>query len=301
MSQSLNGKTVVLSRVPIASSILDVYQRVQDEETGAKWKLVVAYIEAKRLHIGTTTMNDMATVPDKRYYSKRKEKFVKHFEEVLQLAKKNDGISLPRNNAKTRVLANFLDNQKRRKYLPNDEREMLEALKPYGYDIDARIDKDREDSWETRFKELVDYKERVGHLRVSKSDPTTRKLSRWVNQQRQNEKDNKLSEGQKQRLLSIGFVFICTCGNGKKKRFTDDQEITWNKMFGNLCKYKEEQGHCDVPFTYENDPELARWVSVQRIVFRLGKMDQSRRQRLEDIGFTWSLKKPATSPTSSNV
>ena len=239
-------------------------------------------------------MNNTATVPGQYSYSKRKEKFVKHFEEVLKLAKKNGRISLPRNNPETRKLANFLDNQKRRKYLPNDEREMLAKLKPFGFDIDEKIDQERETSWDDFLQQLIDHKERVGHLRVSRINPATRQLSRWVNQQRQNYRDKKLSDDKIKRLSDIGFVFICTCGNGKKNRFTVDQETKWNKMFVNLCKYKEEHGHCNVPFTYEKDPELAYWVSVQRHVFRLRKIDQSRRQRLEEIGFTWNRKNTAT-------
>ena len=234
-------------------------------------------------------MNNTSTKTTESYHGKRKAKFIKHYNKVLALAKRNGKIILPRNDASTRVLANFLDNQKRRKYLPNDEREMLAQLKPFGYDIEEGFNREHDASWDKSFQMLVEHKESVGHLRVSKINPTTRPLSRWVNQQRQLYRDNKLSEDRKRRLLDIGFTFICAKCYNKKKRFTPDQDEKWHKMFVKLCQYKEEHGHCDVPFTYQHDPELANWVSVQRSVFHDGKMDGSRRSHLDGIGFTWRV------------
>lgn len=166
---------------------------------------------------------------------------------------------------------------------------MLAQLKPYGYDINARFDQLREAKWNDYFQQLVEYKEKVGHLRVSVADEETRKLSRWINQQRQKYEDKRLTEEKERRLRDIGFVFICIDCYHKKKRFTKEQETKWNEMFGKLCRYKEEHGHCEVPFTYEQCPELSHWVSRQRDVFNNGKMDGSRRNRLDEIGFTWTF------------
>jgi hypothetical protein len=45
--------------------------------------------------------------------------------------------------------------------------------------------------------------------------------------------------------------------------------------------------------SYSLDPQLGRWVSKQRVVFRKGKMDFERKERLDAIGFEFSVKNKA--------
>jgi len=65
----------------------------------------------------------------------------------------------------------------------------------------------------------------------------------------------------------------------------------WNAMFERLVEYKEEHGDCLVPRRFAEDPALGSWVMSQRRESILdGRMKQERRDRLNSIGFVWSVR-----------
>ena len=69
------------------------------------------------------------------------------------------------------------------------------------------------------------------------------------------------------------------------------------RMFERLKKYKEKHGDCLVPQKYEDDPELGRWVATQRRVSTLDdRAKQERRDKLNSIGFVWSVRESYRSP-----
>ena len=62
-------------------------------------------------------------------------------------------------------------------------------------------------------------------------------------------------------------------------------------MFERLKEYKEEYGDCLVPQRYEDDPKLGHWVATQRRVSTVDdKTKQERRDKLNSIGFVWSVR-----------
>jgi len=90
-------------------------------------------------------------------------------------------------------------------------------------------------------------------------------------------------------LLSIGFVF--------KPRLSREQ--TWDRRFGELLRFKEKFGHCNVREDDKTNPGLGKWVSYIRRSHRLAK--QGRRSRgkrlcdkrilqLKSVGFVFELK-----------
>jgi len=55
----------------------------------------------------------------------------------------------------------------------------------------------------------------------------------------------------------------------EKLDFSWDAKIShtgnaWKKNFETLCLFKLKYGHCRVPFRYDADPELGKWVTRQR-------------------------------------
>ena len=70
----------------------------------------------------------------------------------------------------------------------------------------------------------------------------------------------------------------------------------WNAMFERLEEYKEEYGDCLVPQKYAEDPKLGQWVADQRRVSTVDdKTKQERRDKLNSIGFVWSVRERGTS------
>lgn len=65
-------------------------------------------------------------------------------------------------------------------------------------------------------------------------------------------------------------------------------ESSWDVNFGKLQKFKEEHGHCRVPWAYKSDQELAMWVSRQRKFFSKGLLSAERVGRLQRLDFIWN-------------
>ncbi len=58
--------------------------------------------------------------------------------------------------------------------------------------------------------------------------------------------------------------FDCCEMNYKSDSFDKKTLIDWNKNFQKLVDYKEQFGHCDVPFSWDQEKELANWAIIQR-------------------------------------
>merc|ERR1719183_1368598 len=56
-------------------------------------------------------------------------------------------------------------------------------------------------------------------------------------------------------------------------------------MFKRLLAYKKENGHCNVPQRYPQDPQLGQWIKNQRQNYKNGKLMEERFDQLETIGF----------------
>jgi len=54
-------------------------------------------------------------------------------------------------------------------------------------------------------------------------------------------------------------------------------------------EFKGQDGHCNVPCSYPENPELGKWVARQLSTGRLS-LSQERASKLDSIGFTWGTK-----------
>mmetsp|Transcript_24895 Transcript_24895/g.35108 ORF Transcript_24895/g.35108 Transcript_24895/m.35108 type:complete len:978 (-) Transcript_24895:223-3156(-) len=133
-----------------------------------------------------------------------------------------------------------------------------------------------DEAWNAMFDRLMIYKKQHGDLLVPRTYKEDKQLAGWVVRQR--ERKDKISLDRKKRLEGIDFPW-----SGSK-----EHRENWNAMFDRLLKYKKQHGHCDVPRFYDDD-KLGRWVPRQRI--NKESMSSARRKRLEDIGFSWSIKR----------
>ena len=126
---------------------------------------------------------------------------------------------------------------------------------------------------ERMFSELARFKEEHGHCDVPAKWSENPQLRTWVNKQRAFYGSGKLSPDRVERLDALGFEW-------------GPHAARWEKRFSALVRFKKEHGHCDVPAKW-SDPELGRWVTVQRVVYRRGGLSPDRVERLEALGFEW--------------
>ena len=79
----------------------------------------------------------------------------------------------------------------------------------------------------------------------------------------------------KKRLDVIGFVW-------------EPYTAMWEEGFAALEKFKQREGHCQVPTGHMEDAfNLGNWVSTQRKARKT--MATERRKRLDTIGFVWDM------------
>ena len=133
----------------------------------------------------------------------------------------------------------------------------------------------KDESWEEMFDRLAQYKQKHGDCLVPRGY-SDKKLNGWVKTQRTLRNSGKLEAARVQRLEGFGFVW-------------DPHGESWEKMFGRLVAYKQKHGDCLVTSTY-GDKKLGAWVHVQRRSKNSGKLEATRVQRLEELGFMWAVR-----------
>jgi superfamily II DNA or RNA helicase len=73
-------------------------------------------------------------------------------------------------------------------------------------------------------------------------------------------------------------------------RVLERLESSWDVNFGKLVKFKEEHGHCRVHSFNYSDSSFLNWIENQRRFNSRGKLSSGRFQRLNSLGFEWSLR-----------
>ena len=68
--------------------------------------------------------------------------------------------------------------------------------------------------------------------------------------------------------------------------FKWSKDEDWKKRLAELTEYQQENGHCNVPANYPDNPKLVNWVHKQRRNQKIGKLSEERRKRLDRIKFS---------------
>ena len=133
------------------------------------------------------------------------------------------------------------------------------------------------DTWDLRFGELKAYKEEYGDCNVPKDFSENHKLAVWVNNQRANYKQGGLGSEQVKQLEEIEFEWKV-------------RDANWEMMFNHLELFINTYGHSFVPRVYPDVPKLGFWINNQRTRYKQGKINKTYEERLNNIGFVWSIK-----------
>jgi len=135
--------------------------------------------------------------------------------------------------------------------------------------------------WNTKFNQLVLFKEENGHCRVPRKHP---QLGNWVMNQRiavfNKKKEGELSSDQIKVLNGIGFEWVLV---------KHTVRVGWDERFEELKQYKKDHGDYNVPRKYKANPQLASWVNTNRTKYKNGKLSKERIESLQGIGFSWVI------------
>jgi hypothetical protein len=149
--------------------------------------------------------------------------------------------------------------------------------------------------WNAMFFQLAHYKAVKGDMRVRTKDESTKTLNDWMVAQRKEFKvyqespeKSSLTQAQVRALDLLQFPWN-TRG-----------EEHWFRNYDHLKQFRLEHGHCMVPRTYYDVPNLCHWVTDQRRQLknmRQGKpstMTKERQKMLDDVGFVWAVRNRTT-------
>lgn len=143
--------------------------------------------------------------------------------------------------------------------------------------------------WSDRFEELCAFRSLHGHCHVPHHYTENTILAQWVKRQRYQfklkleGKKNTLTEERIRVLHEVDFVW-------------SSHDTVWEERFQDLLMYKHDIGHCLVPSSFRENPQLAVWTKRQRREYKKhqngfsNSMTPSRIQKLENIGFVWDCR-----------
>jgi hypothetical protein len=139
----------------------------------------------------------------------------------------------------------------------------------------------RKRATQQRLEELRLYVQKHGNADVPYDYPGG--LGQWTTSQRHRWRRGLLPTEIFRALSALDFAY-------------DSYDARWKARFQQLAAFHSQHGHCRVPF---NDPEvppgLYAWLLVQRQRWRQGRLEDTRKRRLDGLGFDWKPKKGASS------
>ena len=142
--------------------------------------------------------------------------------------------------------------------------------------------------WKRRYEELIAFKQQYGHCNVPQRYAPNKTLGEWVSNQRSQyilkckDKPSRMTAERQAALEEIGFEWRIYRGK------------LWQIRYDELVAFKQQYGHCNVPYSFAKNPALGFWVNNQRTFYRLfrqGKpssMTTERQAALENIEFEWN-------------
>jgi hypothetical protein len=148
-------------------------------------------------------------------------------------------------------------------------------------------------SWNDKFKLLEMFKEKNGHTCVPKQEA---ELGWWVQQCRQLYNSSKLADDKRERLEAIGFVFDGSEAKRVRDSFQGKPTGGWDDKLKLLREFKVQNGHTCVA---QKHPTLGFWVKEQRMALNKGRLSEERRQKLDELGFTWDARRKVDEDGSS--
>jgi hypothetical protein len=198
----------------------------------------------------------------------RKSTWEKMIVELTRFKQRFSHCNVPAGWVENPDLGQWMQTQRRLNYEGKLSSERKALLAELGFVWNAR-----EAAWEVMFLELKRYRDQYGHCDVPQKLETNPQLGQWVSAQRTRQKEGTLSPEKEARLNALGFAW-------------DARDASWEAMFAELKRYRDAHGHCNV--LRRENPELAKWVGVQRAFNKTGKLSAARKERLDEIGFVWS-------------
>ncbi|MHB8522840.1 MAG: DEAD/DEAH box helicase [Limisphaerales bacterium] len=204
------------------------------------------------------------------------------YQELVEFKAKHGHCNVPFAYEEQSKLGAFVNSMRNKKASGDLSQQRIELLERIGIQWAVR-ELTNADAWESRYAQLTAFKATHGHCKVPNAWPENPSLGRWVGQQRQQKKSGKLHPKREEMLNAIGFDWGFTRDLGGVK-----PKDLWALRYSQLVEFKNQNGHCVVPYSQIDNRKLGNWVGNQRSNRKRNKLTPERERLLNEIGFSWT-------------
>lgn len=192
------------------------------------------------------------------------------YQQLKEYCEQNQHCNVPRECEEYPQLGVWVGMQRQSYKKNNLSRGRIELLNQLNFGWDGF-----EAQWQQRYQELKEYFNQHKHCNVPDKFKENPPLGNWVQMQRQNYKNNKLSQERIDLLNELNF------------QWDTKKEFQWKEMYKQLNEYFNQHQHSNVPVKYQESPALGTWVSTQRETYKKNKLSQERIDLLNKLNFNW--------------
>jgi DNA-binding CsgD family transcriptional regulator len=200
----------------------------------------------------------------------------RRFNELKAFKKEHGHCNVPAGYPPNRPLASWVSFNRSQKKAGRLAKERIRRLEELGFCWVLKHRSVHRLDWDMMLAALAAFKERHGHCNVPGGWPEDPRLYWWVNRLRRKKREGKLDRRQIAQLNRLGIVW------------EPSPKPRWPEMYAALVEYKKVHGDCNVPHGWSKNPYLCAWVVRQRYARKASRLEQSRIEQLDKIGFVWN-------------
>jgi superfamily II DNA or RNA helicase len=206
----------------------------------------------------------------------KKKSWEEHYEELRKFIEKNN--KYPKDSGKDtniRKIGKWVCNQrtnKKKNKISGERIKQLEKLNNWQWDVD--------DIWNENYEKLRNYLEiNDKYPKDHDKDINVTKIGKWIQHQRENKKENKISEERIEKLEEL------------KKWQWDILENTWNDNYDELRNYLKINGkYPSNSDKNKNIKKIGNWISCQRMAKNKNKISEDKIYKLEQLkNWKWGI------------
>jgi hypothetical protein len=197
--------------------------------------------------------------------------WIEMYRALVDFKKKYGHTKVPQDFKENKTLGSWVSRQRSSKTRNILAPERIKLLNKVGFLWKEDILRMREDLWEKRYKELVQYKKTHGHIDRIQIRKDHFQLGLWIETQMKSQ--DRVSASRRKKLDAIGFTW-------DKEDFAEQR---WQEMYTRLKAYNTKHGHSQVK--QREDFKLAVWL--QRNKRDKNKIGTEKRKKLEQLGVKW--------------
>lgn len=195
-------------------------------------------------------------------------KWDNNYQQLIDFFEINGHSNVPAEYKENKTLGIWVANQ-RRSYsegtLPQEKIDLLNKLKFVWNTLESQ--------WHNMYQQLSEFFESNGHSNVPARYKENKTLGRWVGKQRQDYKQETLSQERIDLLNELHFDW-------------NPVETQWNNMYQQLKQFFVENNHSNVP--WENKV-LREWIRTQQRAYKKGTLSQEKIGLLNELHFDWKI------------